>query len=109
MQQSGAFAFSSLPDTCQIAERESPQHKAVPASGFSANRDLDDYQGVTVNPSSPITPLASAEVNHDQLAIELIEPDGMPPAVRITWPPQPTIIKPERFPEVAAAIGSRRV
>jgi hypothetical protein len=52
----------------------------------------------------PITPLASAEVNHDQLKVELIEPDSMPAAVRITWPAQPTVIKPERFPDVAAAL-----
>jgi hypothetical protein len=26
----------------------------------------------------PITPLASAEVNHDQLKVELVEPDSMP-------------------------------
>ena len=55
--------------------------------------------------SSPITPLASAEVNHDHLKVELIEPDGMPPMVKITWPPQPTIIKPERFPDVAAQLS----
>jgi hypothetical protein len=28
----------------------------------------------------------------------------MPPMVKITWPPQPTIIKPERFPDVAAQL-----
>jgi hypothetical protein len=33
----------------------------------------------------------------------------MPAVVRITWPAQPTVTKPERFPDVAAAIGSRRV
>jgi hypothetical protein len=52
----------------------------------------------------PITPLASAQINHDQLSIELVEPDGMPPMVKITWPPQPTIIDPKRFPDAAAAI-----
>jgi hypothetical protein len=25
--------------------------------------------------------------------------------VKITWPPQPTVVKPERFPDVAAAIA----
>jgi hypothetical protein len=53
----------------------------------------------------PITPLASAEVNHDHLKIELVEPNGMPPMVKITWPPQPTIIDPKRFPDVAAQIA----
>jgi hypothetical protein len=55
-------------------------------------------------PNHPITPLASATVNHDQLAIELVEPDGMPPMVKITWPAAATIIKPERFPDAAAAL-----
>jgi hypothetical protein len=55
-------------------------------------------------PNHPITPLASSQINHDQLTVELVEPDSMPPAVRITWPPQPTIIKPERFPDVAAQL-----
>jgi hypothetical protein len=53
----------------------------------------------------PITPLASAEVNHDHLTVELIEPDGMPAMVRIVWPPQPTVVDPKRFPDVAAAIA----
>ena len=47
--------------------------------------------------SSPITPLASNQVNHDQLTIELIEPDGMPAMVRIVWPSAPTIVDPKRF------------
>jgi hypothetical protein len=50
----------------------------------------------------PITPLASAQVNHDHLKIELIEPLGMPSAVRITWPDAPTV---KRFPDVAAAVA----
>ena len=55
--------------------------------------------------SSPITPLASAQVNHDQLKIELIEPDSMPAMVRIVWPAAPTVVDPKRFPDVAAAIA----
>jgi hypothetical protein len=31
----------------------------------------------------PITPLASAQINHDHLNVELVEPDAMPPMVRI--------------------------
>ena len=50
----------------------------------------------------PITPLASAQINHDRITIELLEPDSMPAAVRIVWPEAPTIIDPKRFPEVAA-------
>ena len=53
----------------------------------------------------PITPLASAEVNHDQLTVELVEPEAMPAMVRIVWPPQPTVVDPKRFPDVAAAVA----
>ncbi|HEY6665070.1 MAG TPA: hypothetical protein VI036_08060 [Propionibacteriaceae bacterium] len=53
----------------------------------------------------PITPLASAQINHDHVTVELIEPDSMPAAVRILWPPQPTVVDPKRFPDVAAAIA----
>jgi hypothetical protein len=53
----------------------------------------------------PITPLASAQVNHDHLRVELVEPDSMPAMVRISWPPQPTIVDPKRFPDVAAQIA----
>jgi hypothetical protein len=56
-------------------------------------------------PNHPITPLASAQINHDQLAIELVEPDGMPAMVRILWPPQPTLIDPRRFPDTAATVA----
>jgi hypothetical protein len=58
-----------------------------------------------VSQSSPITPLASAQINHDTISIELLEPNGMPPMVKITWPPQPTIIDPKRFPDTAAAVA----
>ena len=51
----------------------------------------------------PITPLASAEVNHDQLTVELVEPETMPAMVGIVWPPQPTVVDPKRFPDAAAA------
>ncbi len=53
----------------------------------------------------PITPLASAQINHDHLKIELVEPLGMPGAVRIVWPAAPTVVDPKRFPDVAAAIA----
>jgi hypothetical protein len=54
---------------------------------------------------SEITPLASSQVNHDHLSVELVEPDAMPAIVRIVWPPQPTVVDPKRFPGVAAAIA----
>jgi hypothetical protein len=54
----------------------------------------------------PITPLASSQINHDdQVKVELVEPVGMPPMVKVTWPPQPTIIDPKRFGDVAATIA----
>jgi hypothetical protein len=53
----------------------------------------------------PIAPLASAQINHDQLKVELVEPDMLPPMVKITWPEAPTIIDPKRFPDVAAQIA----
>jgi len=54
---------------------------------------------------SKVTSLASSQVNHDQLKIELVEPQGIPATVRIVWPPQPTIVDPKRFPDVAAAVA----
>ena len=35
---------------------------------------------------SQITELASSQINHDHLSVELVEPDGMPAMVRIVWP-----------------------
>jgi len=58
-----------------------------------------------VSQPSHITPLASSQVNHDQLVVELIEPDGLPAMVRIVWPPQPTVIDLKRFPDCAAQIA----
>jgi hypothetical protein len=54
----------------------------------------------------PITPLASAQINHDQIKIELIEPDSMPAKVRISWPAGPSIIDPKAFPDTAAAVAT---
>jgi hypothetical protein len=57
-----------------------------------------------VSPSST-TPLASAQINHDQLRIELVEPLSSPPTVRIVWPARASVVDPKRFPDVAAAIA----
>jgi hypothetical protein len=54
---------------------------------------------------SNITPLASSQVNHKRLTIELIEPAGMPAVVTITWPPQPSVIDPRRFSDVASEVA----
>jgi hypothetical protein len=52
-----------------------------------------------------VTPLASSQVNHDQLKVELVELDTMPAMVRIVRPPQPTMVDPRRFPDTAATIA----
>jgi hypothetical protein len=53
----------------------------------------------------PITPLASAQIGHDTISIELVEPDSLPAKVKVSWPQQPSIIDPKAFPDVAAAIA----
>jgi hypothetical protein len=58
-----------------------------------------------VSQSSPITPLASGKVNHDTISIELLEPNAMPPMVRIVWPVQASLIDPRTFPDAAAAVA----
>jgi hypothetical protein len=52
-----------------------------------------------------ITPLASSQINHDRITIELLEPDSMPAVVRIVWPAAPTIVDPKRFPDTAATVA----
>jgi hypothetical protein len=56
-------------------------------------------------PNHPITPLASSQINHDHLKVELVEPDSMPAMVRIVWPLQPTVVDPKRVPDTAAAVA----
>ena len=60
------------------------------------------------------TELASVQLNGgDQLTVQLIRPEDLPtvnrtvnPAViRIVWPPLPTVVTPQRFPEIAAVIA----
>jgi len=53
----------------------------------------------------PITPLASARINHDSISIELLEPNAMPPMVRVVWPLQASLIDPKAFPDAAAAVA----
>ena len=55
--------------------------------------------------SSPITPLASSRINHDTITIELLEPNAMPPMVRIVWPLQASLLDPKAFPDAAAAVA----
>jgi len=62
-------------------------------------------QGARSPMNHPITPLASAQVNHDHLKIELVEPLGLPPKVKISWPAAPSIIDPKAFPDTAATVA----
>ena len=55
-------------------------------------------------PNHPITPLASAQINHDTVSIELLEPDAMPAMVRVAWPLHPTVIDPKNFGDTASVI-----
>jgi hypothetical protein len=55
-------------------------------------------------PNHPITPLASAQINHDQLKVELVEADETP-AVVIRWPLKATVCHPRPFPDIAATIA----
>ena len=41
---------------------------------------------------------------HNVVIIELVEPDDMPAFVTVAWPLQPTVIDPERFRDLAAAL-----
>jgi hypothetical protein len=53
-----------------------------------------------------ITDLAHGPIiGADELSVQLIQPDGLPAVVRITWPPQPSVVPTVRFPETAAAIA----
>jgi hypothetical protein len=58
-----------------------------------------------VTPSSPITTLADGQISPsgDNIRVDLIQPAGLPPTVRVTWPAKPTIVQPRRFAEVAGA------
>jgi hypothetical protein len=56
-------------------------------------------------PKHPTTPLAAGQINHDHLSVELVEPAGIPPMVKITWPLQPTIVDPKAFGDVAATVA----
>ena len=44
-------------------------------------------------------------LNHDQLVVELVEPDSMPAMVRMVWPAHPSIIDTGAFPDTAATIA----
>jgi hypothetical protein len=61
-----------------------------------------------VKSSSSIVLASSALTRSgDTLTIELVRPDSMPAAVRIVWPPQPSITAPT--PKALAALASAMV
>ena len=80
--------------------RATASRNAATGPGLEPN-----YQGVGPASNHPITPLASSHINRDQLKVELVEVDGMPAMMRIVWPPQPTVVDPKRFPDVAATVA----
>jgi hypothetical protein len=56
---------------------------------------------------SKSTILAESQIinsGHDTVTVELIEADGMPAVVIVSWPLQPTVLHPQRFPDVAATL-----
>jgi hypothetical protein len=55
-------------------------------------------------PNHPITPLASSQINHDTITIELVEADETSAVVLIKWPGKPSVLHPRRFPGTAAVI-----
>jgi hypothetical protein len=59
------------------------------------------------DPLSKTTTLGEAQLTQspeDIVAVELIQPDDMPPIVRIGWPLKPTIVDPQRFPDTAVML-----
>jgi hypothetical protein len=55
--------------------------------------------------SNYVTELARGDINAaDELFVELIKPADMPAMIRITWPPQPTVVQPARFADTASFI-----
>jgi hypothetical protein len=51
-----------------------------------------------------VTQLADGTINGaDELSIELIEPTGLPPAIRLRWPNKPTVCPPAQLNATVAA------
>lgn len=51
---------------------------------------------------SQITELAAGQITiTEMITIELVEADGKPAAVIITWPARSTVVHPHRFPSSA--------
>jgi hypothetical protein len=53
---------------------------------------------------SKVTTLASGQFHlSDTITIELVQADGEPARIRITWPPHDTMTTPAKYTEAAAA------
>jgi hypothetical protein len=42
---------------------------------------------------------------HDVVTVELVEPNGLPPKVKIVWPEHPSLIDTKDFPDTPAIIA----
>jgi hypothetical protein len=56
---------------------------------------------------SKLTQLGESQITHsphDVLTIQLVQPADLPAFVQITWPLQPTVLHPRRFPDASATL-----
>ena len=54
---------------------------------------------------SKTTTLATGQINNaDQLVIELVQADAVPPSILINWPAAPTVTQPHRFDAIVSAV-----
>jgi hypothetical protein len=51
-----------------------------------------------------VTSLASGQINHDRLIVELIQPTDPPAFIAVSWPSAATVVTPASYPATAAAI-----
>jgi hypothetical protein len=107
------LAGYQAPLGCRTAPAQFWQHPKSD-TGTADRTDIYRRRSEHAGPSPPLGwPLwrsrlfsaAATLLNHDQLKVELVEPDTMPAMVRIVWPDAPTVVDPKRFPDVAAAIA----
>jgi hypothetical protein len=62
-------------------------------------------QGRVAKSPLPAPRFCAALASDPPPPFELIEPDQLPAKVKVTWPPQPSLIDPNDFPDVAAAVA----
>jgi hypothetical protein len=76
-------------------------HKAVPASGANANRDLD---GKRPHHDHVIPHRAGRRSDHPSRPAELVKPPDMPAGVLIKWPPARSVVEPN--PKALASVAA---